>query len=114
MQASLIAPMKALSIKLPDTLFQDLALRAETSASSCSEIVRTALAAYLQVDASAPAASRANRARRRTGIVLKAVGPIMAGLRGALLRPVRKASLGKTSKERDDHRTHLSLHSWPK
>ena len=39
--------MKAISIKLPDPLFHDLAQRAKASASSQSEIIRSALAAYL-------------------------------------------------------------------
>lgn len=61
--------MKAISIKLPDPLFHDLAQRAKTSASSQSEIVRTALAAYLQRDAQPSAASCADRAQRWTGIM---------------------------------------------
>ena len=62
-------PMKAISIKLPDPLFHDLAQRAKTSASSQSEIIRVALAAYLHSDARAPAASCAERASRWTGMV---------------------------------------------
>jgi predicted transcriptional regulator len=61
--------MKAISIKLPDPLFHDLAQRAKTSASSQSEIIRVALAAYLQSDTQAPAASCAERASRWTGMV---------------------------------------------
>lgn len=61
--------MKAISLKLPDPLFHDLAQRAKTSASSQSEIIRTALAAYLQSDAQAQTASCADRAKRWTGLV---------------------------------------------
>ena len=65
--------MKAISIKLPDPLFHDLAQRAKTSASSQSEIIRTALSAYLQRDADGgapgPSASCADRAQRWTGIM---------------------------------------------
>jgi Ribbon-helix-helix protein, copG family len=42
--------MKAISIKLPDPLFYDLAERAKTSASSQSEVIRSALSAYLHGD----------------------------------------------------------------
>ena len=61
--------MKAISIKLPDPLFHDLAQRAKTSASSQSEIIRTALAAYLKRDAHPSSASCADRAQRWTGIM---------------------------------------------
>ena len=61
--------MKAISIKLPEPLFQDLAQRAKTSASSQSEIIRTALTAYLQRDAQLPSASCADHAQRWTGIM---------------------------------------------
>jgi hypothetical protein len=61
--------MKAISIKLPDPLFHDLAQRAKTSASTQSEIIRTALAAYLQCDAQPSTASCADRAQRWTGIM---------------------------------------------
>ena len=61
--------MKAIFVKLPDPLFHDLAQRAKTSASSQSEIIRTALAAHLHNDAQAPAASCAERTSRWTGIV---------------------------------------------
>ncbi len=61
--------MKAISIKLPDPLFHDLAQRAKTSASSQSEIIRSALTAYLHSDTQAPAASCAERASRWTGMV---------------------------------------------
>jgi Arc/MetJ-type ribon-helix-helix transcriptional regulator len=61
--------MKAISIKLPDPLFQDLALRAKTSASSQSEIIRAALTAYLQRDAALSSGSCADRARRWTGML---------------------------------------------
>lgn len=61
--------MKAISIKLPDPLFHDLVQRAQSSASSQSEIVRTALAAYLQGDVTAQNASCADRAARWIGMV---------------------------------------------
>ena len=61
--------MKAISIKLPDPLFHDLAQRAKSSASSQSEIIRSALAAYLQNDAQPSTASCADRAKRWTGIM---------------------------------------------
>ena len=65
--------MKAISIKLPDPLFHDLAQRAKTSASSQSEVIRTALSAYLQRDAEGgeqgSPASCADRAQRWTGIM---------------------------------------------
>ena len=60
--------MKAISLKLPDPLFHDLAQRARTSGSSQSEIVRMALAAYLKSDAKAQTASCADRAKRWTGL----------------------------------------------
>jgi Ribbon-helix-helix protein, copG family len=63
--------MKALSLKLPDPLFHDLAKRAKDSASSQSEIVREALAAYLRGDVLQPAtASCAERASRWTGMMI--------------------------------------------
>ena len=61
--------MKAISLKLPDPLFHDLAQRAKASASSQSEIIRTALAAYLKSDPQAQTASCADRAKRWTGLV---------------------------------------------
>lgn len=61
--------MKAISLKLPDPLFHDLARRAKTSASSQSEIIRTALAAYLERDVQPATASCADRAQRWTGIM---------------------------------------------
>lgn len=61
--------MKALSIKLPEPLFQDLVSRARRSATSQSEIVRSALAAYLSSDAQSQPASCAQRAGRWVGIV---------------------------------------------
>jgi predicted transcriptional regulator len=61
--------MKAISLKLPDPLFHDLAQRAKASASSQSEIIRTALAAYLKSDLQAQSASCADRAKRWTGLV---------------------------------------------
>ena len=60
--------MKAISLKLPDPLFHDLAQRAKTSGSSQSEIVRMALAAYLKSDAKAQTPSCADRAKRLTGL----------------------------------------------
>lgn len=60
--------MKAISIKLPDTLFHDLVQRAQSSAASQSEVIRTALVAYLQGDSAAPSASCADRAARWIGI----------------------------------------------
>ena len=61
-------PMKAISIKLPDPLFHDLAQRAKSSASTQSEIIRTALVAYLQNDVQASTASCADRASRWVGM----------------------------------------------
>lgn len=61
--------MKAISLKLPDPLFHDLAQRAKTSASSQSEIIRMALAAYLKSDPQAQTASCADRANRWIGLV---------------------------------------------
>jgi Arc/MetJ-type ribon-helix-helix transcriptional regulator len=61
--------MKAISIKLPDPLFHDLAQRAKSSASSQSEIIRTALAAYLCSDAQPSTASCAERASRWIGMM---------------------------------------------
>lgn len=63
------AVMKAISIKLPDPLFHDLVQRARSSASTQSEIIRTALTAYLQSDAQPSAASCAERAKRWTGMM---------------------------------------------
>lgn len=61
--------MKAISIKLPDPLFHDLVQRATASASSQSEIIRSALTAYLQRDAQPTTASCADRAQRWTGMM---------------------------------------------
>ena len=61
--------MKAISLKLPDPLFHDLAQRAKTSGSSQSEIVRMALAAYLKSDSQAQTASCSDLAKRWTGLV---------------------------------------------
>ena len=61
--------MKAISVKLPDPLFHDLTQRAKNSASSQSETIRSALAAYLQRDAQPSTASCADRAQRWTGIM---------------------------------------------
>ena len=65
--------MKAICLKLPDPLFHDLAQRAKTSAASQSDILRTALAAYLQCDseggAQGASASCADRAQRWTGMM---------------------------------------------
>ena len=60
---------RAISIKLPEPLFHDLAQRAKTNALSQSEIIRSALAAYLQRDALRSTASCADRAQRWTGIM---------------------------------------------
>jgi len=60
--------MKALSVKLPDPLFHDLAQRAKASAVSQSDIVRTALQRYLNDTADAPATSCAQRASRWIGM----------------------------------------------
>ena len=61
--------MKAISIKLPEPLFHDLAQRAKSSASTQSEVIRTALAAYLKRDSEASPASCAERASRWVGMV---------------------------------------------
>ena len=61
--------MKALSIKLPDSLFHDLVQRAASSATSQSEIIRSALSAYLSADTQSQAASCAQRASRWVGIM---------------------------------------------
>jgi Arc/MetJ-type ribon-helix-helix transcriptional regulator len=61
--------MKAISLKLPDSLFHDLSLRAKASANSQSEIIRSALALYLKSDSMAQTASCAQRASRWIGIV---------------------------------------------
>ena len=60
--------MKAISIKLPEPLFHDLAQRAKSSASSQSEVIRSALAAYLKSDGQAATASCAERAGRWVGM----------------------------------------------
>lgn len=60
--------MKAISIKLPDPLFHDLIQRAKSSASSQSDVIRSALAAYLKGDSQAQAASCADRASRWIGL----------------------------------------------
>ncbi len=60
--------MKAISIKLPEPLFYDLAQRAKTTASSQSEVIRNALAAYLKSDNPVNAASCADKASRWAGI----------------------------------------------
>jgi Arc/MetJ-type ribon-helix-helix transcriptional regulator len=61
--------MKAISIKLPDPLFHDLAQRAKSSESSQSEVIRIALAAYLQSDIQPSTASCADRANRWISIM---------------------------------------------
>ena len=61
--------MKALSIKLPDPLFHDLAQRAKSSATAQSEIVRLALAAYLSAGDEPKTASCAQRASRWIGSI---------------------------------------------
>ena len=60
--------MRAISIKLPDPLFHDLAQRAKNSASSQSEVIRSALAAYIKSDSPTNAASCADRASRWAGM----------------------------------------------
>ena len=65
-------PMKAISIKLPEPLFHDLAQRAKSSASSQSEVIRNALAAYLKSDGQASSASCAERASRWAGMAQSA------------------------------------------
>jgi predicted transcriptional regulator len=60
--------MRALSIKLPDPLFYDLTQRAKTAATSQSEIIRLALAAYLASDPAASTDSCAGRASRWIGM----------------------------------------------
>ena len=62
-------PMKAVFVKLPDPLFHDLAQHAKTSALTRSEIIRSALTAYLLQDAQPFCASCADRAKRWTGIM---------------------------------------------
>ena len=64
--------MKAISIKLPEPLFHDLAERAKSSASSQSEVIRNALAAYLKSDGQASSASCAERASRWAGMAQSA------------------------------------------
>lgn len=61
--------MKAISIKLPDPLFHDLAEYAEQNSSNQSEVIRVALAAYLRKGAKPSAASCAERASRWIGIM---------------------------------------------
>jgi predicted transcriptional regulator len=61
--------MKAISLKLPDPLFHDLAQAALERASSQSEIIRTALTAYLRQDAAPSAASCLDRASRWAGMM---------------------------------------------
>jgi len=60
--------MKAISIKLPDPLFHDLVQRAQSSAASQSEIIRSALTAYLHSDHQASSTTCAERATRWIGI----------------------------------------------
>jgi predicted transcriptional regulator len=61
--------MKAISVTLPDPLFHGLAQRAKSSASSQSEIIRTALAAYLYSSVQPSTASCADRASRWIGMM---------------------------------------------
>lgn len=61
--------MKAISIKLPEPLFHDLVQRAKSSATSQSEVMRAALAAYLSSNAPASTASCADRASRWVGLM---------------------------------------------
>lgn len=65
--------MIAISIKLPEPMFHDLSQRAKTTASSQSEVIRNALAAYLSKDNRASTASCADRASRWAGM---ATGPV--------------------------------------
>lgn len=67
-EANYTRVMKAISIKLPDPLFHDLAQRAKASASTQSEVIRAALSAYLQADAKASTASCAERASKWVGL----------------------------------------------
>ena len=60
--------MKAISLKLPDPLFHELLQRAQATASTQSEIVRLALAAYFSRDNTHPA-SCAQHASRWIGMV---------------------------------------------
>jgi metal-responsive CopG/Arc/MetJ family transcriptional regulator len=59
--------MKAISIKLPTPMFEDLARRAQQLSASQSDIVRTALAAYFDQDQT-QANSAAQMASRWVGI----------------------------------------------
>jgi predicted transcriptional regulator len=61
--------MKAVSVKLPDPLFHDLAERAKAASVSQSELLRHALQVYLKSDDQAPIASCAARADRWIGLV---------------------------------------------
>jgi predicted transcriptional regulator len=61
--------MKAISLKLPDPLFHDLAQAAVDRASSQSEIIRTALTAYLRHDIAPSSASCLDRASRWAGLM---------------------------------------------
>lgn len=61
--------MKAISLKLPDPLFNDLVQRAHASASTQSDIIRLALVAYLKSDPAVEPASCAQQASRWIGMV---------------------------------------------
>lgn len=61
--------MKAISIKIPDPLFHDLAQRAKANAISQSEVIRSALSMYLHQGEASKTASCAQRASRWIGIV---------------------------------------------
>jgi Arc/MetJ-type ribon-helix-helix transcriptional regulator len=61
--------MKAISIKLPDPLFHDLAQSAKANSSTQSEIIRTALTAYLRSETQPSTASCADRASRWIGLI---------------------------------------------
>lgn len=61
--------MKAISLKLPDPLFQDLAQAALARASSQSEIIRMALTAYLKQDAAPSSTTCLDRASRWAGMM---------------------------------------------
>ena len=61
--------MNAFFLRLPDSLFHDLAERARSSGTSQSEIMRAALTAYLRGDAAEPrTGSCAERASRWIGM----------------------------------------------
>jgi Ribbon-helix-helix protein, copG family len=61
--------MKTISIKLPDPVFHDLVQRAKANSATQSEIIRSALAAYLHSDTQPSTASCADRASRWIGMM---------------------------------------------